>query len=106
MIAAGKLQHQIVIERETETITSAGHVRKVWAPVATVRAEVKNLSTDEFLARFGDADRQSAVFIVRWISGVEITTADRITHGGKTFNIKGVIEIGRKRGLELRGVAA
>lgn len=106
MIAAGKLQHRISIEREAEIVTSAGHVRKTWATIATVRAEVKNLSSDEFLAGFGDADRQSAVFIIRWVPGVEITTADRIQHNGRTYNIKGVVEIGRKRGLELRAVAA
>lgn len=106
MIAAGKLQHRIVIERETETVTTAGHVRKAWAPIAEVRAEIRNLSSDEFLAGFGDADRQSAVFVIRWIPGVEITTADRIAHGGRVFNVKSVIEIGRKRGLELRAVAA
>lgn len=106
MIAAGRLQHRISIEREAEIVTSAGHVRKTWAPVATVRAEIKNLSSDEFLAGFGDADRQSAVFIIRWVPGVEITSADRIQHNGRTYNIKGVVEIGRKRGLELRAVAA
>jgi len=106
MIPAGKLQHLIAIERETETVSPAGHVRKTWAPVVTVRAEVRNLSSDEFLAGFGDADRQSAVFVIRWIPGVEITTADRIAHGGRVFNVKSVIEIGRKRGLELRAVAA
>lgn len=106
MIPAGKLQHQIAIEREVETVSPAGHVRKTWAPIATVRAEVKNLSSDEFLAGFGDADRQSAVFVIRWVPGVEITSADRIQHNGRTYNIKGVIEIGRKRGLELRAVAA
>lgn len=105
MIAAGRLQHQIAIERETETVTAAGHVRKAWTPIATVRAEIKHLSSDEFLAGFGDADRQSAAFAIRWLPGVTITNADRITHAGKVFNIKSVVEIGRKRGLELRGVA-
>lgn len=105
MIPAGKLQHRIVIERETETVSPAGHVRKTWAHIATVRAEIRNMSSDEFLAGFGDADRQSAVFVIRWLPDMQITTADRIIHGGRVFNIKSVIEIGRKRGLELRAVA-
>lgn len=106
MIAAGKLQHRISIEREAEIVTSAGHVRKTWATIATVRAEIVTATSTEFLAGWGEGDQNAAVFRIRWISGMEITTADRIAHAGKVYNIKSAIEIGRKRGLELRAVAA
>lgn len=102
---AGKLSHQIIIERETQTITAAGHVRKAWTQIASVRAEIKQASATEFLTGFGEADAGNVVFRVRWIPGVEITTADRIRHGGKVYNLKGIVEIGRRLGLELRGVA-
>jgi hypothetical protein len=35
-----------------------------------------------------------------------VSVADRIMHGGKAWNIVAVAEIGRKKGLELRAVAA
>lgn len=106
MIAAGKLQHQIIIERETETVSPAGHVRKTWAPIAEVRAEIVTATSTEFLAGWGEGDQNAAVFRIRWIPGVVVSTADRIAHGSRVYNIKSVIEIGRKRGLELRAVAA
>lgn len=102
---AGLLTHVITIERETETVTAAGHVKKAWTPLATVRAQIKTASVNEYLSGFGEADAGNAVFVTRFIPGVTITTADRIVHNGKVFNIKAVVEIGRKRGLELRAVA-
>lgn len=70
-----------------------------------MRAQLKTASTDEYLSGFGEADAGNAVFVTRYPSGVEITTADRIVHRGRTYNLKAVVEIGRKRGLELRAVA-
>lgn len=102
---AGKLTHTITIERLTETVSPSGHVRKEWAPLATMRAEVKQASASEYLTGFGEADAGNAVFVIRW-PGVEIGTADRIVHAGRLWNIKGAVEIGRRRGLELRAVSA
>ena len=101
---AGKLTHTIAIEREVETVKPSGHVARTWETIATMRAELKQASATEFLAGFGEADARNVIFLVRW-PAIEITTADRIRHNGQSYDIKGLVEIGRRRGLELRAEA-
>ena len=100
MIRAGKLDRQITIERYTETVAASGTIKRTWASVATVRAELVQLSAEEYLTGFGEGDSSSAVFRIRYLSG--ITTADRVTFDGITYDIDEIAELGRKRGLELR----
>lgn len=100
MIKAGKLDRQITITREAETVAASGAVSKAWAPVATIRAELVQRNADEYLAGFGEADAGGAVFRIRYVDG--ITTADRVTFDGVTYDIDEVAELGRRRGLELR----
>lgn len=104
MIRAGKLQHRIELQRLVETVSASGHVSRTWTTYATGRAELRQASISEYLTAFGEGDAGNGVFLVRWLPGV--TTADRILHDGKTWNIKAIAEIGRKRGLELRAVLA
>lgn len=103
IIRAGKLDRQITIERQTETVAESGAVSSAWAPVATVRAELVQRSADEFLTGFGEAETGSAVFRIRYLAG--ITAADRVTCDGTTYDIDEIAELGRKRGLELHTVA-
>lgn len=103
MIRAGKLDRQIVIERETETVAESGSVSKAWAAFATVRAELVQRGAEEFLAGFGEAENGSAVFRIRYVTG--ITTADRVHFDGVVYQIDEIVELGRKRGLELHTVA-
>lgn len=99
---AGALRHIITIEREAEAIAPSGAVSKTWTPVATVRAERVQQNTAEFLAVFGEAEKAAAIWRIRFLPG--LTTADRVTHGGMTYDLKEVAEIGRQQGMELRGV--
>jgi SPP1 family predicted phage head-tail adaptor len=100
MIKAGKLDRQITITREAETVAASGAVSKAWAPVVNVRAELVQRSANEYLVGFGEADAGGAVFRIRYLAG--ITTADRVTFYGVTYDIDEIAELGRRRGLELR----
>ncbi len=100
MIKAGKLDRQITVSREAETVAASGAVSKTWTPVATIRAELKQRSADEYLKGFGEVEAGGAVFHVRYLAG--ITTADRVTSDGVAYDIDEITELGRKRGLELR----
>lgn len=102
MIEAGKLDRLISIERNTEIVRPSGGVTRSWTTVATVRAEIVQQSTDEFLAGYGEAEKGTVVFRMRHVAG--ITTADRIAYGGDFYDIKQVVEIGRRYALELRAV--
>ena len=97
---AGKLNRLITIERAVETVAPSCAVSSTWTPITTVRAEIVNQSTAEFLAGYGEAERATIVFRIRFLAG--ITTADRITFDSSHYNVRDIVEIGRRRGLELR----
>ncbi|MBY0136898.1 phage head closure protein [Paracoccus yeei] len=103
---AGKLQNRIQIERNAVLIDDYGHARETWLPVLTCKAEIKDATTTEFLTGPGEMDNRKAVFLIRYPLVVQITTADRLVMDGKAYNIVGLAEIGRRRGLELRVIAA
>lgn len=100
MIRAGKLDRTITIERSTETIDAAGVPVVTWATLATMRAELTEASTDETIVDSGASTDTTVTFRTRFLDGV--TVADRVTYAGRAFNLKGIRELGRRRGLELR----
>lgn len=100
---AGKLDRIITIERQTETVQPSGSVVSAWTAIATTRAEIVKASADEFLTGFGEAERGTTIFRIRYSAG--ITTADRIMFDGIAHDIKEIVEIGRRRALEIRAVA-
>lgn len=100
MIRSGKLDRQITLERQTETVAASGAVSKAWATFATVRAEVVQQSATEYLTGLGDAENNTVMFRIRYLAGV--TTADRVTFEGTAYDLKEIAEIGRRRALELR----
>ena len=102
---AGKLQHRIQIEREHTLVADSGLSRKEWLPILTSRAELKQASTDEFLAGPVEMDSNRAVFVIRFPL-VTITTADRIMMNGTPNNTFGIAELGLRRRLEVGAASA
>ncbi len=100
---AGKLDRTITIQSFTNTVNEYGTPIMTWNDVATLRAQIVQSSTEEFI-RAGAVDETVIIFRTRYLSGV--TNADRIAYDGSTFNLKEVKEIGRRKGLELRCVRA
>jgi len=97
---AGKLRRVVTVQGSTHTVNEAGTPVVTWADKATLRAEVVQQSTAEFIRGFGASDETVVVFRTRFIAGV--TNADRIVFGGEAFNIREVVVTGNDRGLELR----
>lgn len=97
---AGQLDRTIQIQSFSNTVNDYGTPVMTWTDLATVRAQIVQQSTDEFLATHGETDSFAAVFRIRWLAGV--TTDHRVSYGGKFLNIREVKEIGRRKGLELR----
>jgi SPP1 family predicted phage head-tail adaptor len=104
MMQAGKLQQRIELQRLTETVNPSGAVMQTWATYASGKAELRQAGLSEFLTSYGEGTTDTAVFLLRWVPGVSVS--DRIVHGGKVWNIVALAEIGRRRGIELRAVAA
>lgn len=102
MIRAGKLDRQITIERQNETVLPSGSVVREWTPIATVRAELVQQSAEEYLTGYGAAEQERLLFRIHYLRG--ITTADRVIYAGQPHDLKEIVELGRRRALELRVV--
>lgn len=93
---AGKLRHRLVVERLTESQSATtGEVADAWAAVATYWALVEPLAGDELFE-----SRQVAPEITHKVTlryGADVTTADRITWGSRTFGILAMIDVGERR---------
>lgn len=100
---AGKLDRTLTIERSTYEVDDYGNPVFTWTPLATMRAQVVEASTTEYIRNYGASSENVTVFRTRWLNGV--TLADRVVADGVIFDIKDIKEIGRRRGLELRCVA-
>ena len=102
---AGKLDRTIRIDTYSAGVPDDyGTVTETWTALATLRAQLVQASTEEFIRAYGASDETVIIFRTRWLAGV--TNADRVHYEGEFFNIKEVKEIGRRKGLELRAVRA
>ncbi|HEV7335552.1 MAG TPA: phage head closure protein [Bosea sp. (in: a-proteobacteria)] len=99
MISSGKLDRTIRIERAHSVIGAAGRESVAWTTVATVRAELLQADAVEVPGSHGIASTDSLAFRLRYLAG--ITPADRVVFDDRSFNIRTVKEIGRRRALEL-----
>jgi len=99
---AGKLTETIVIQRQSETVNDYGTVSEGWTDLATLRAQVIQSSTDEFLKSFGTTGETAIVFRIRWKDGLKLS--DRIVCAGKSYDLKEIKNLGRRSDIELRCV--
>ena len=84
-IIAADLRQAIALERNTKTANGSGGFVYLWAPYATIKAGVKNLSGNERWV----SERVDAVAKVRFTLRYreDILEADRIIFEGKAHNI-------------------
>jgi head-tail adaptor len=108
---AGSLDRTIVIQKPVfDEISDSGEACTEWLSILTARAEVIDARASEAGVDYGEAETVLRTFRMRWPPKVnlatglpiEITTAARVLYEGVTFDIKDIVEIGRRRGLELR----
>ncbi len=97
---AGSLDRSITLERRSETVSDAGTVTESWAALTTMRAERVEVSSDEANTETGKSEVVRMTFRTRYFAG--LTTDDRLVFDGQAFDIVGIDEIGRRRGLLLR----
>lgn len=100
---AGQLDRVITIQRSTGGIDELGNpAGTVWSNIATIRAQLVQASTEEFIRGYGASGETAIIFRTRFLEGIGL--ADRIVFAGGNHNIKELKEIGRQRGLEIRTV--
>jgi SPP1 family predicted phage head-tail adaptor len=101
-LRAGAMDRIITIERMAATVDDFGATHEAWSPLITVHAQLIQSTAKEFIRDFGAASVTTCVFRIRYVAG--LTLADRVTYDGKSYDVKEIGEIGRRRGLELRCV--
>jgi len=97
---AGKLDQTITLQRFTHTVSAWGEPIEDWTDVATVKAELVTDTAKEYLAAYGA--REEAVRVFRCRFKGELTTKDAVVHDGLRLNIRELVPIPRRRGVEIR----
>lgn len=99
---SGKLRHVITIQRFTSSVDAYGTPTMTWADLGTLRAEVVQQATTEFMRNVA-VDETAIVFRCR---AMAVTNAERVSFEGQPFNIKEVAMAESGRAMELRCVRA
>lgn len=102
---AGKLDREIVIERNTPTRDSYGASIEGWATLATVWARKLEESGKEFFSADQVVADQKVVWRIRWPDGFTPTVEDRINYDGNYYDITALPELGRRAGMDIHSVA-
>lgn len=97
---AGRLDRTITLQRQSEIVSPAGTVTSTWADFAVLRAELlSNLSANVARA-YGEGEGADMVFRIRHYHG--LSTTDQVVYAGTRYAISAIVELGRRRAMELR----
>lgn len=100
-MTAGKRDRQVTLQRKSLQPSPDGfNDIEVWADVKTVWAEVMHASED--IATAVDTARHFEILTARTLYMADIDLSDRISYEGEAYEIRGMREIGRRAGLELK----
>jgi SPP1 family predicted phage head-tail adaptor len=91
---AGKLRHQVKLQRVAVSADSHGDQTKTWTDLATVRASIEPLSGREFLQASQVMSDITVRIRIRGRSDITLTPKDRVLYGTRTFDIRHVIDWG------------
>ena len=93
----------ITIEQFTAVQDSYGQETLTWTEFASVWAEKADIKARERFSAQQDIAEETTRFRLRYLEGV--TPKMRIVHDGKTYDIEGIAELGRRAGLEITATA-
>jgi SPP1 family predicted phage head-tail adaptor len=102
----GNLDRRITIQRATGAVDAFNEPVASWSSMMTVWAQKKDVSDRE---RFAAAETGAVIttrFTVRWSQQTaDVSPKDRIVSDGRSYDIHGIKEIGRRRFLEITAAA-
>lgn len=106
MIDAGRLDRRISILRATTAANAFNEKVETWSALVVVWAEAKPVLDGERQAAGQTLASKSIRFTIRHSTAVaDVDPRDRIEFDGRTYDINGVKEIGRREGLEITATA-
>lgn len=101
-IDSGSLDRRIVLQRSTKSKDSFGQPVETFNTLATVWAQFTPVSDSEKERANEVHSELMGRFIVRWSTSIaDLGTTDRVFFDGRSFDIRGVKEIGRHVGFEI-----
>lgn len=100
---SGKLDRIINLERQNEFVAPSGDVSVTWTSIGNVRAELVQHVATEGPAGHGEAETGTVTFRIRYLPG--ITTGFRLVYQGQTYGITYIVEIGRRKAMEVTAKA-
>lgn len=105
---AGSLDRTVTIQRQGAAVDDGYTMQPgAWATLATRKAQRITSRGREVFEQQGVDAEVPMTFVLRDDSVTRtITVKDRVSYGGKVYDLKSVTEIGRRRGVELIGVAS
>jgi SPP1 family predicted phage head-tail adaptor len=96
---AGSLDRTILIQRRGTGLDFNGDPVDTWSTIATMRAQkLENAISDRESVR-GNVTENVITFRMRWLALV--TLEDRVSYEGQQFKITRIVELGRRRGMDL-----
>lgn len=97
---AGALDRRIEIQAASESKDEFGVITEAWQTVATVRAQIIQSATAEYLAGAGEAGEAVLIFRARWLDGLSVR--NRVIYNGQAYDVREIKEIGRRKGVDIR----
>ncbi|HON00634.1 MAG TPA: phage head closure protein [Acidobacteriota bacterium] len=96
---SGRLDRRIKLQRKTVVENSYGEPIETWVDLATVWAEYLPARSVERYA----ATQMMAEVDTRWRIRyrTDLTPIDRLSYAGRLYDVTGVVEMGRREGLEI-----
>ena len=102
-----RLDRKITLQRFTYTTDpGSGEQVKTWSTLAAVWASKRDVSDSERVASAEVSAEIGTRFQIRWDSAwSDLNPKDRVVYDGRTYDIVGVKELGRREGLEISAIA-
>ena len=88
-----------MLRSKTFTTDDYGEQVETWADVGEVWAQKKDLRGGERFAAAQTVGQVDTVFMIRYIDGAG--SLNQLIHDDRTYDIKAVLEVGRRKGMEL-----
>lgn len=105
MSRAGALNVRLELLRAGVTTDALGGEVKAWSPIATVWAEPVQAGVGERIAGGQAQASVSTLFRIRWAAAwADLDPTDRVRErdGGRTYDVRGVVEPNQVRGKPVR----
>lgn len=103
MVAAGKRDRRVVIERKTTSRSETGAVIETWSAWKTRWMGKRDISGSERVRADQELAVETAVWDDLYIDGLR--SDDRLNHEGKIYDILGIAEVGLRAGHEITAMA-